>query len=574
MLQNLPLEIIRRIFDSLFFSNLIQCQLVSQKWSQPAQAQIYKTIMIYNEEQLRLLLRTLVSSSSINSLVRKLQISSNASLSFEECKQLVLHTPNLRFFCHYKLGDVHYEMILWLINQGYWKNLEVLRYPDPIDRMCRYSRTAINCDTYYYYAACSALKDRLKEIDFNHVAFSQLYEEMHFFRFPNFVTRQTRFPKVETVFYGPNTLTNFRSLEDTLQLFPTMNKLTMDLISLEILTSDLETIEPNTNVTRLEIGVKRTNNNVLRYIFKKFPSVKHLKLKLRYYVSDLVTLVRNLPLELINQLATYAAQADTLEIEVNDIHNIMDLFDAFKIPPFKKGDMTISLLCSDFGRSSAMSGLKIEFQKKDYSYLCLFLEKGQYLTGFGKRNSAFLSVLDELRYVGCNAPSDRTMELCKEILKYCKKMRSFTLEECDFDELVLETPNRSCTEIQICNSNYTKNTLKTLSKSFPRLSDLVISGSVMELGEGTYDIVMPDAKLDLLDYTLMCDDADVFLHLRRGSCNNTYFHMMNAQLQKITQEEFERQTLDPETVKLYVACQSLANLMMLLGDGFCEYKFS
>ncbi|KAI8369209.1 hypothetical protein EDC96DRAFT_589506 [Choanephora cucurbitarum] len=572
MLQNQPLEIILRIFNFLDLNTLIQCQLVSRKWSQPAQAQIYNKVSFHGAEKSRLLLRTLRSSSFIGSLVRQLEFYSVHIREIEEYRQWIQHTPNLRLFYDFGLRDAHYELILQLINQGYWEKLDSLHYPVSFCRTNTEKQLVTIHEEYYYYAVCSAKKDRLKTIAFDATAFSQPHEEIHCFRFPDCITRQTRFNQVEHLTCTSNTSMSLMDLEDILQLCPAMNMLTLSFVSLVIHANDLHNIKPNTLVTNLRLEVKEASENHFRYVFKKFPNVKRLFLIMNYHVSDATIYLSRLSLEIINLLAIYATQTDTLELQVTGISNTMDLFDSFKTATFKTGRMALSLKTSSASSSLLfIPNFKIEFQKESSSTSSLCLEHGQFPHDFGRRNATFLSTMNRFRYIGPIVPIDPTLEACKQILKYCKELYYLEIERCDFDELALPASVQSYKGIDLYECICYGGALKTLSRSFPRLTELHFAATYIKQKDDFYKPELPELELDMLKCNGNIYPVPLLLHLREGDCNDIYFYLKNYQLQEITREEFNRQMLDPKALKFDVVSRFLVALEMEFEGIFCSH---
>ena len=347
----------------------------------------------------------------------------------------------------------------------------------------------------------------------------------------------------------------------------------INFVSLVIHANDLHAIKPNTLVNNLRLEVKEANENHFRYVFKKFPNVKRLCLIMNYHVSDATIYLNRLSFEVINLLVVYATQADTLELQVNGISNTMDLFDNFKTATFKTGRMALSLKTSSASSSLLfIPNFKVEFQKESSSTSSLCLEHGQFPLDFGKRNATFLSTLNRFRYIGPIVPIDPTLETCKQILKFCKELYYLEIERYDFDEFVLPTSIQSYKGIDLNEYICYGGALKTLSRSFPRLTELHFAATDIEQKDGFYDPELPDLELDMLKCNDNMYPVPLLLRLREDDCNDTYFHLKNYQLLEITKEDFNRQVLDPKALKFDVVSQFLVALEMEFEGIFCSHK--
>ncbi|OBZ88072.1 hypothetical protein A0J61_03883 [Choanephora cucurbitarum] len=511
MLQNLPLEVVVRIFDLLNIETLKQCQLVSREWSKPAQVRIYSKINCHKPRYVSLL-NALASSPSIGSLVKEIEFFGVNSIPMQNYRYLMEHTPNLQSLTDNDLKGAHYELFYQLINQGYLKKLGTLNssalYHQPTNR----ENSIVTPDDYHYYALCSAIKGRLKTIKLNSSTVSPPYEGMHCFCFPEYITRQTRFPKVEQLTCISSTSMTLSDLEDVLQLCPAMDEHVLGLASLVTHADELYTIKPNVYVTKLKVELKEASENNFRYILKKFPHVRHLELKIYCHTRNGNFHLSRLSHEVVDQLATYSAQTDELT-----------------------------------------------------------LEHGQFPSDFGERNATFLSELSRFDYIGSYGASDQTMEDCKRILMFYKNVSHFGMEDCSFDELVLQTPILSCNDIQLEGCSISGDALETLGSSFPLIRELYLIETDIESDDGYCSISIPGVSLDSLTFENSGVEAD-FLLL---DCGGSYYSLDDdtSGLKRISSREYDHRVFNRSTFMLNVSCACLYSIEISLGYASCQHEF-
>ncbi|KAI8342175.1 hypothetical protein EDC96DRAFT_547632 [Choanephora cucurbitarum] len=567
MLQNLPLEVVVRIFDFLNIRTLKECQLVSREWSKPAQVRIYSKINCY-APRYGSLLNTLASSPSIGSLVRQIEFFGFHSIPTQNYRYLMEHTPNLQSLTDSELKGAHYELFYQLINQGYLKKLDTLNSPVSGCQLTNQDNSIVTPDDYHYYALCSAIKDRLKTIKLNSSTASPPYEGIHCFCFPEHITRQTRFPKVGQLTCISSTSMTLSDLEDVLQLCPAMDELVLDLVSLVTHADELHTVKPNAYVTKLTVKLKEASENNLLYFLKKFPHVRHLELNIPCHARNGNFHLSRLSYEAVNQLAAYSAQTNELTLEVSGIGNTMDLFDAFKTVSFKAGYIEFRLVTSE---SSGAPCFKATYLESSSSTKNLFLKHGQFPPDFGERNATFLSELSRFDYIGSYGDPVQTIEDCKRILMFCKNVTHFGMEDCSFDELVLQTPILSCNDIQLEGCSISADTLGTLGSSFPSIRELYLIETDIESDDGFCSISIPGVYLDSLIFENSGIEADFLLVDYGGS----YYSLDDdtSGLKRISSREYDRRMFNRSTFMLNVSCACLYSIEISLGFASCQHEF-
>ncbi|KAI9362210.1 hypothetical protein BD770DRAFT_382172 [Pilaira anomala] len=285
-MKSLSCEILTKIFQYLNHKDTISCLLTCKEWHSVAERILYSGIPIISEDSVKLLVRTLKTSSHLGKLVKSIETYS----SFQNEDKLWLwdeqnflnviaqHCPNLL-----KIEDYCEDITIWI-------QISHLLTKGQLSQLQSISQSNSSCLEPYLYTVL-LLKNSLFSINVrdNNKSFGVDLKELTVYnKFQNQINEFKNLQELFLEYQSNNQLSDFDTMIESL---PRLKKLRFHLTPTKKQSEPIEyqsfVCRPRPDITELFCNWNMINSqSQLEYIMKKFQNLKKLSVTHPLFADD------------------------------------------------------------------------------------------------------------------------------------------------------------------------------------------------------------------------------------------------------------------------------------------------
>ncbi|KAI8367194.1 hypothetical protein EDC96DRAFT_507229, partial [Choanephora cucurbitarum] len=558
MWKDLPYEIHNLVIKRLFSYDVVQYSLVCKSWNKPATNYLFEKIRIQSKSKFEAFISAIAAFPQVGELVKSLDLTfnwlnMNYSNSIKQCSLLVQHTPNVKTLVSKDPSCILYKVVAHAVERGLWKNLSMVYDPllfgkDPLQK--NKPAHQVSSSYYDYYAILSTIQDKAICVVFNISHQPDVSLEPHCFEYPLFVTRETRFPKVERVTCHSTSTVAIQNLDEALKLCPAATTALLSFSKLEKCQPESIDVEPNTTVKCLRVITDYLTCDGLDYICRKFPNITRFILVFNQPASSTLTVDSSA----ISQLAKYISTIETVHISKCNFPTLMTLFDTLnKLAP--QGSLEA---CFD------ESCLKLTLGKDKKSLMRI--DPALLYPDLAGTNLACIEQVDKLILKPRGKTSyQQLLEPHQPFFAHCEQVRAFTIYRFALEDLITEMPSIESLYLQDCHIG--PEFLNQCSKLLPNLKTIFIDHATFEeqeeIGDHTWTMDMPHTSFEAIYVTVPTRESvySVYIELVRPD-HKAYYRVSPCEFFSIEASEFEQPKPDVDDVKLTVVCKEVGHILV------------
>ncbi|KAI9356412.1 hypothetical protein BD770DRAFT_411327 [Pilaira anomala] len=589
-MPELPFEILLFTFSYLSAVELLQCQLTNKRWYEASVELLYSNLTLNTGNEVQRYVRTISNSSRLGSYLKS--IDTDCSLWSKQCNErwdeyglldaILLHCPNVLRLESKKPNPILWVRLSYAATQGQLSRLQQLPTPT-----CR------NLEPYLYTAL--SFRNTLTTLHISDEEFRLGPDLIHLSVYQTVCNQISEFPNLQILFINfrsDKELNQFDALIEKCQRLKHVSISLTPTCNTRIKADPGLVVHPRPDIQTLECNWETIDNEEqLRYVMRKFPNLKNIKVSFKSFLIEYGATPGICPTEIVFEFLQYIIRIPKVDVAVelnqddlNDTWNkIMDMTDKFT-------NITIAQLHEYYDLNAVVlkfkgSTLKIKFPLENEDevlpYLKFLSKSGNRIrslttnvwdlyhmaTSMSNIQGAFINSLDwilnaiqlcpllqELTLSGAgNMPISVDNVMKRPDLRH-RKLKKLTLDELYSLELI--------------------NCLRYMSFNFPNLRQLHLGYSRHRVDlPKVINVVMPDTALDLLTWTDTIPDFEeaniirVFIKLKTGTRARFYL-ATQGNLLRVTGKACRP---SPKEYYFNIVCKGLNELRM---NTTCFYPYS
>ncbi|KAI8380154.1 hypothetical protein BD560DRAFT_487762 [Blakeslea trispora] len=583
--SNLPVEILETVLKHLQRKDVIQCQFTCRSWEKSSIKTSHKHVNLLSPASIDAFVRTIRTSPKMyGTYVTHLFLGNNFGTTMEdwdprnEFAMLAKYCPNVEVILLMPPCIAFYQQVLRERYEGNWKKLRAINPPTKPEEIACYN------------AIINTMQDKVTYLTIGdqtmygpNKAQPEIYADM-LKNIKNF----EHLRELNILLHSDKGITQFDQMIDSCRTLQELNLTLYPLTANQpVLDDDLEEVQVNTKITKLNAKQVIHTENAIDYIMKKFARLKVLHINDRYEDVPLLDLVTQAPIYsagFLDRFCNYVKERPFMTVDNLFAQNMGDVVQHLAAH-LSDLELRIPLTIHDYtdGLAFTYIALKAVDQFRFLDLHCVtgdvslpFLnvldQGGSHLhklliTNEGESYPGRVYLQSDFNQLVAGAYLDRLFESCTDLMQLT--LEKMVLIYCREQAAI----NRSIRQLKLKDCLIYGPIFYQLSVRLPELKILTVENWKNTNPDGrkkkdrrlNFFFDMPYSSLDIL--WLKSDEATEELHTQFYMKLNTkegehYYRATTNTLDIISAAVFRTQVSSAKTLTIQVRCKSLKKLQL------------